>query len=417
MPLAQLTAGFALCLRVFDIGSVLEFETTSGERWDYSAPVRDVVSLEIGGYHVAAKREEASWDAIAAVLVALEANHADRFHELMRAVRSVSNSRREADGFHSLLDDREQMMFDITSEREQRRQRRGFLSPADARAFLENARSATTESISPDPIAREYARSIEVAEPRQDDEPIVSVEEEAAVAELLADAGVAPLQAPRALLESGNVEGQTKIQRLLQVVVDRDPVAYGERNFELAYLANVLISGCSIQARPFTPKEAADGAVAICNLGLEHLGDLPHDYLVKRDLIGAFQIGWSVLHREAVMYSAAALADVLSKRCVADDHVQSELSMLRMRLLRELEKGTPWRVGDALDILSNVDLPAWAAILALIAECPVIHAGLKASLDSRVRSVDPNAFDFISTPDQLVVVRKFMAVLPGILSA
>ena len=44
---------------------------TDGTRIDYSRPVRDLVGCEIGGYHVAATRDD-SWDAIVAVLVALD---------------------------------------------------------------------------------------------------------------------------------------------------------------------------------------------------------------------------------------------------------------------------------------------------------------------------------------------------------
>jgi len=56
------------------------------------------------------------------------------------------------------------------------------------------------------------------------------------IAELLTEAGVTPMQAPRALLESGEEASSTRIQHCMQVVFERDPVAYGERNFELAYL-------------------------------------------------------------------------------------------------------------------------------------------------------------------------------------
>ena len=51
----------------------------------------------------------------------------------------------------------------------------------------------------------------------------------------------------------------------------------------------------------------------------------------------------------------------------------------------------------------------------MIAECPVIHAGLIASLDRRVRSVEPHRFDFIASPDQIRLVKRFMAMLPEIL--
>ena len=80
--------------------------------------------------------------------------------------------------------------------------------------------------------------------------------------------------------------------------------------------------------------------------------------------------------------------------------------MLRIRLRREIESGTPWRAADALEVLTSIDMPAWAAFVALIAECPVIHGGLIASIDRRVHSVDPNAFDFISGPDHIRLIDR-----------
>ena len=414
MPLPQIVAGLAHHVRVFDHSAVASYETTDGTRIDYSRPVRDLAGCEIGGYHVAATREDA-WDAIVAVLVALDTHHPERFVELMRAVRSRSHSRREDDASHSLLENRDQMMFDVADERERRRRDRGFAAPADARAFLQMSRRVRPETLAPNPIARDYARAVEFAAD-QEESPVVSPEEESEVAEILAEAGVAPLHAPRALLGSGDVQPATRIQRGMRLVFERDPVAYGERTFELAYLANVLMGGCSIQARPFTAKEAADAAVAICNLGLEQLPD-SSGYLIAHDLIGAFQLGWTTLYEQACVFAAKSLVDLLADFRVADDDDQSELNMLRIRLIREIENGTPWRAAGALNVLTSIDMPAWAALVALIAECPVIHKALIASLDRQVRSVDPDAFDFISGPDQLTLIQSFMRALPSILSA
>jgi hypothetical protein len=414
MPLRQIVAGLAQHVRVFDHSAVAEYETTDGTRIDYSRPVRNRVGCEIGGFHVAATREDA-WDAIVAVLVSLDAHHPERFVELMRAARARSHSRREDDGLHSLLGNREQMMFDVADERDRRRRDRGFASPADAHAFLQMSRIARPETLTPNPIARDYARAIEFAAD-QEDAAVASPEEQIEVAEILAEAGVAPLHAPRALLESGEAQPVTRIRHWMRLVFDRDQVAYGERNFELAYLANVLMSGCSIQGRPFTPKEAADASVAICSLGLEQLPERS-DYLVGHDLIGAFQLGWTTLYEQACVYSAKALVDCLAEVRLADSDDQSALNLLRIRLIREIENGTPWRAADQLDALTSIDLPAWAALVALIAECPVIHGGLIAAIDGRVHSVDPEAFDFISAPNQLKLIRSFVTALPAILSA
>ena len=67
--------------------------------------VHDGLGCEVGGYLVLAKGTD-SWDAIAAVLVALEAEHHDYFHRVMRGCRSLSNSRPEVDGLDDLLTDR-----------------------------------------------------------------------------------------------------------------------------------------------------------------------------------------------------------------------------------------------------------------------------------------------------------------------
>jgi hypothetical protein len=414
MPLPQIVAGLAHHVKVYDVSAVSSYETTDGTRIDYSRPVRDLVGREIGGYHVAAMREE-SWDAIVEVLAALDAQHPDRFVALMRAVRSRSHSVREPDGFHTLLGNRAQMMFDLADERERRRRERGFASPADARAFLQMSRTVTPNTIAPNPIARDDIRAIETSG-GDDHAAMATPEEEIEAAKLLADAGVMPLPMPRALLGGDSLQA-SRLQRQLQIASDRDPMSYGERQVELAYLANVLMSGCSIQSRPFTAKEAADAVVAICTLGLERIVDPPDDYLIGHDLIGVFQVGWAVLHQDVCVFAAKALADVLRDVRVADDDLQASLNLLRVRLLRALESGVPWSAAEALEVLTGIDLPAWAALVALIAECPVMHAGLTASVDRRVWSVDPNAFDFISTPDQLALVRRFIRLLPEILIA
>jgi hypothetical protein len=57
-------------------------------------------------------------------------------------------------------------------------------------------------------------------------------------------------------------------------------------------------------------------------------------------------------------------------------------------------------------------MPAWAALLALIDECPVLHAGVGASRNSRVLSVNVSDFEFISENSQIASVREFMQSLP-----
>ena len=83
--------------------------------------------------------------------------------------------------------------------------------------------------------------------------------------ELLTEAGVMP-ERPRALLEAADADPQaarlTRLRRLMAYVRDTDETAYFTRSRELAFLANTLLAGCSVQSRPFTPQEASDAAAA-----------------------------------------------------------------------------------------------------------------------------------------------------------
>jgi len=66
-------------------------------------------------------------------------------------------------------------------------------------------------------------------------------------------------------------------------------------------------------------------------------------------------------------------------------------------------------------VIIMLDGPSWAALLALIDECPVLHAALGGSRQ-RCRVINPTDFEFISENSQIVAVREFMASLPSVLT-
>jgi len=289
------------------------------------------------------------------------------------------------------------------------------------------------------PLARAYFRSIDgttttdahnassasgllatgsEAPPAPDD----SAEAVAAVFEVLLDAGILA-QPPRALLSGseGRAPRLGHIRARLEFALDQDNAAYSARNEELAYLANTLMSGCSIQARPFTTQEASDAAIAICNLGLENWPPHwlptkttapPASFLIDHDLVSVFQVGWRILHDDVSMYVAEQLIAVLDHMQYDDREIQMGLDALRIEMARQWEAGTPWRARDALDVIATLDMLAWAVLLALIDECPALHAGVGASLDSRTLSVSATDFEFISENSQIASVREFMQSLP-----
>jgi hypothetical protein len=233
--------------------------------------------------------------------------------------------------------------------------------------------------------------------------------------DILLDVGIA--QPPRALL-AGSQEPAPRLGRIqdqMRFVLDHDRAVYAKRNEELAFLANTLMAGCSIQARPFTAQEAWDAAIAICNLGLENCAQTHDNFLVDHDLVNVFQVGWTVLHDDVIMYAAAQLVEALAHFQCGDREIQTGLDGLRAAMTKQLRAGAPWRARDALDVIASLDMPAWAVLLGLIGECPVIHAALAASHEPGTRTVSASAFEFISENSQIACVREFMKSLPAIL--
>jgi len=396
--------GFAQHAAVFDSAAVGPYVTLDGE-WSPGRRLEEGQSAEIGGYVVRARRRS-SWDAIVDVLRLLDAEQPEYFHRVMRGCRRLSDGARELDASHDLLNDDEQDMFDLACARESRREREGYMSPPQARAFLQMARHVRlTGDTPPGPnaVAHAYFRALEPPAAPPDE---TASEAEAAVAEILRDEGVLPEQ-PRALL-GGSVDHTPSRLALIHAFV----VAHAASGEELAYLANTLIAGCSLQHRSFTEREASDAAIAVCNLGLENW---PRRWN-EPDLVGAFQVGLAVLQRDVSMHVADQLAVVLGDLRTSDRDTQIGLSRLRHVLIASSQDGAPWRARQALDVLMPLDGPSWAALASLLDEYPGMHDAIGVALGtSKARAIDVQAFAFISANSQIASIRAFMQLLPGTL--
>jgi len=441
MDVDLVVAGLAQHVLVYDRAAVTPYETTDGEEMPAIRAAGDGLASDVGGYMLVARRTD-SWEAIVEVLMSLDAEHPDYFHQVMQGCRTLSNSRPEVDGLHDLLADGDQVIFDLAVDRERRREKQGYVTPAQARAFLQMSRQLRLGDDGPpptNPLARAYFQAIHgttaadaqsapgflAAGSEVPPAPDDSAEAVAAVYDVLLEAGILAQQ-PRALLGGSEARAPRlgRIQAYLQFALDHDQAAYSTRTEELAYLANTLMAGCSIQARPFTTQEASDAAAAVCNLGLENWPPhwlpaeataAPDSFLVDHSLVGMFQVGWKVLHDDVSIYAAEQLIKVLTRMRCDDREIQTGLDALRIEMARHHETGAPWRARDALDVIAILDMPAWAVLLALIDECPVIHAGMEALRGRRARAVNASDFEFISENSQIASVREFMESLPEIL--
>jgi Family of unknown function (DUF6178) len=452
--------GLSRYVRIFDPGTFEPTESSDDEPMDRNDKMNsetsgNVLECEVGGYLVRAGRTDA-WDAIVTLLSTLEIEHNHYFHAVMQGCRRLSNSRPEIDGLDDLLMAPEQHLQDVAIERERRRSRQGYATPADARAFLQMARqpqhtpnaSAPPAASAINPIATAYFRAAEeeangaahhhatnVSKAGDDDSP-ASID---AVIELLAEAGLMP-DRPRALLEAADEEPRAAriplLRRLMKFVLHHDETAYLTRTRELAFLANTLLAGSSVQSRPFTAQEASDAAACICNLGLEcwparwpgatsHSASSPRKLntamppdglLTDHDLVTVFEVGWFVLYQDVSLFVADQLMSMLADLRCTDADTRDGLRALRRTLEKQREAGTPWLARDAVDVLAILDMTAWISVLGLLDECPILPEALTAILERRTTSVSPTAFEFISTTAQIGDIRLFMRMLPDVLS-
>jgi hypothetical protein len=246
------------------------------------------------GDHLIVARIEDGWHAVWTSLVALDERHPELLRALLRRCWVATREQAEAaGGLYEVLTAEEQLLEDARAERDDRRAARGYVSPADARAFLALARRGPQEPEA-DPITRAYFRelqrvpvSTDVARSRA--QPPRS----APLRQLLAEAGVesAPDEAPSPT--------DSPFRRAVVELSGSDPGAHQRVVEELAYLANVLVAGDT--SRAWEPVEAAERVLELCEEGLravleceEDAGpDAARDAVARWGAAGLFRTAWA----------------------------------------------------------------------------------------------------------------------------
>ena len=307
---------------------------------------------ELGGYTVVARGAQ-SWDALLGVLASLEQDHPQLFARLMRRCARLSTEYIvDNGGLYDVLTSDQQLVADIAAAREDRREAEGYVTALQANAFLKLARSPDDGgSPSADPVTAGYLRDL-AARSMTRRQPPVSPDSARRTDPLENEvrgflSGLEDAADPRRslpLLPAGADERLTHVRRHLLGLQEHDPAAYTRCTEELAYLANILVSGCSFQSRRFRPVEAADAALAVCNLGLENGAD-------GRSLVGCFRRGWRILYDEVALFTASELAEVLSSVRCPDTVVERHARETARDLVRHAHAGEPWRCRDEIDVV------------------------------------------------------------------
>jgi hypothetical protein len=195
---------------------------------------------------------------------------------------------------HAALDGEERLLEDARAEREARRAERGYVSPADARAFLTLARTAP-ERPERDPITRAHFREHDpTTAPGPSPALAAGPQRPAPLRQLLLESGIEP-DAHAVTAAAGAL-----FRRTLAELLERDPEAHQRVIEELAYLSNVLIAGDTSAARTWRPVEAAERVLELCDEGLRSIADrggsepaAAREALARWGAVGAFRFAWA----------------------------------------------------------------------------------------------------------------------------
>jgi hypothetical protein len=389
------------------------------------AVLEELPSLELGGFIVVARRADA-WDALAAILVSLHDTHHAFFGRLLARCRAFSAEYIDDNGgLYDVLTTTDQVLDDVAGERDDRREREGFVAPPVAAAFLKIARELVVSAAAPpgvDHVSLRYFRNLAArasersprATPPAAPDHVPADSTERRVHELLTtleDEGVVPCS--RAALPAPPRDSRDRYPRI-RAFLDRDrpDAERARRDEELGYLANALVAGCSFQSRRFRPVEAAEAVLAACNLGLECW---PRRWPEPADAVALFRVGWSVVYDEVCLRAARRLVEVVAHLGCDDRELRSQLATLARRMTGEIAAGTPWRAREDLDVLVILDPPCWSTLLGLVDECPVVPRTPDDPERPALRMTPE--FEFVSERAQIARVDDFLERLPELLAA
>jgi hypothetical protein len=357
--------------------------------------VEDSLYLELGDYCVIGRRAD-SWEAIATVLVALDERHSNSLQPMLeRLWRVTSDYVYGQGGLWEVLTSEEMLQADAAADREDNRARAGFVAASSARSFLALARAGDLASLLQAPTRdavtgaffREYA-----ATPLVVGAPGGPAPSAPGVAGLLAllDEGEDGRPATRLLPAGSDTQpaGQTLLARALVELAGRDAHRHAERIRELGYVANVLLAGVGARGERLRPVEAAQAALAICSLGLEHaLGAPPDRQRSKGSHLRAaapakglerlscdvlFRVGWRLLYDEVSCPAAAAVERVATRLASASSpRARGPLEQLAAAARAALKQGRPFSIAGRLDALAGaLDEAQLARLTALAEELP-----------------------------------------------
>lgn len=253
---------------VFDHEALRERITCDPEGDEADRALERTLNEEIDGYLLVARQEE-GWDAVLALVLALDRRHRSLLVRLLdRCVALASDHVDSLDSLTEVLSAAESLAEDVEAAREERRSRLGFVDPRAARGFLALARrplDAPLAASARDASTRAYFRELERAAPPHPKRVRAAVAPRDRLGRALA-----ALATPASPDASRSDAVRAKLDVALATLGASAPTRFEERLRELAYLSNVVLAAATTEAgERYGAAEAAEVALATVALGAE----------------------------------------------------------------------------------------------------------------------------------------------------
>ena len=238
-------------------------------------------------------RDADAWDDVWNALLALDRDHHDRLRAILEQCCAMTTEYISGQGgLYQVLTADQMLDGDVAAARDDRRVAEGFVSPADARAFLELARRGQGGE-GRDPITRAYFRGLAKpteapkvdpprvrgaggpAPARERGTELASAADVRDLAALLQNAEViapAPVALPALTPGESNPAQPHLVAPLFEQAMSdlrqRDPERFSARVRELGFLVNVWIAGGAHEGLRPRPVEALETVLKTCEAGM-----------------------------------------------------------------------------------------------------------------------------------------------------
>lgn len=379
-----LTAALADVLQVFDTEELSSLNSLNGfsQGSNIEAHLKRSEYIDIDRYIIVFKNTQAL-SALSEILTSWSGIDHTHFCSIIdRCVQVTLDQLAETDGL--MPNYINTAKDDALDARNNRRTEMGFVSRSDATSFLNLARDRLpleTTSSSNNPIFRSYLRQYKRDQQDSDmtfsllSEPLIKLVEE------LHEPNVASSANTLVPIKQSQSQGpDSEFLNVLLKLQIQNPTFYESQLTEIAFLGNILLTGCSIEERALRASESVQITYTTCRLGVEFILSQRDQEWSSSGAIGLiqslgcitlFETGWHLIFKKVSQSTLEKLVEKLAHWASENGKNRTQISSLQLEFKRALQQNKPWEVRQKITWLTGRLGQRLVAVLqGFLDECP-----------------------------------------------